>query len=77
MPSRWTGPIDRKRPLTLIKSDIFAALLSINKTELDKILIMYREPGYKLLWAFTRTLSKRLRETNEKMASFLAMSNGF
>ena len=52
-------------------------LLSINKTELDKILILDRELGYKLLWAFTRTLSKRLRETNEKMAGFLAMSGGF
>ena len=52
-------------------------LLSLHKTELDKILIMDRELGYKLLWAFTRTLSKRLRETNEKMASFLAMTGGF
>jgi CRP-like cAMP-binding protein len=54
-----------------------SALLSISKTELDKILIMDRELGYKLLWAFTKTLSKRLRETNEKLASFLAMSGGF
>jgi len=53
------------------------ALLAINKTDLDKILIMDRELGYKLLWAFTKTLSKRLRETNEKMAGFLAMSGGF
>lgn len=54
-----------------------AELLAINKTELDKILIMDRDMGYKLLWAFTKTLSKRLRETNEKMANFLAMSGGF
>ena len=53
------------------------AVLAISKTDLDKILIMDRELGYKLLWAFTKTLSKRLRETNEKMASFLAMSGGF
>ncbi len=52
-------------------------LLAINKTDLDKILIMDRELGYKLLWAFTKTLSKRFRETNEKMAGFLAMSGGF
>jgi CRP/FNR family transcriptional regulator, cyclic AMP receptor protein len=52
-------------------------LYSINKTELDKILILDRELGYKLLWAFTKTLSKRLRETNEKLAGFLAMSGGF
>jgi len=54
-----------------------AELLSINKTELDKILIMDRELGYKLLWTFTKTLSKRLRETNDKLASFLVMSGGF
>ncbi len=54
-------------------ADVFA----INKPELDKILIMDRNLGYKLLWAFTKTLSKRLRETNEKMAGFLAMTGGF
>jgi len=59
----------------IANSDV--ALLAINKTDLDKILIMDRDLGYKLLWAFTKTLSKRLRETNEKMASFLAMSGGF
>lgn len=49
------------------------ALLAITKTDLD----MGREPGYKLLWVFTKTLSKRRRETNEKMTSFLAKSGGF
>ncbi|HEY6010744.1 MAG TPA: cyclic nucleotide-binding domain-containing protein [Nitrospirota bacterium] len=53
------------------------ALLAINKADLNKIMIADRELGYKLLWAFTRTLSKRLRETNEKMAGFLALSGGF
>ncbi len=53
--------------------DVFA----INKTELDRILISNRDLGYKIFWTFTRTLSKRLRETNEKLASFLAMSGGF
>ncbi len=53
------------------------AALVINKTDLDKVLISDHELGYKLLWAFTKTLSKRLRETNEKIASFLAMSGGF
>ena len=52
-------------------------VLVLDKRDLDKILIMEKDLGYKLLWAFTRTLSKRLRETNEKMAGFLAMSGGF
>ena len=59
----------------IANSDV--AVLSINKADLDKILIMDRDLGYKLLWAFTKTLSKRLRETNEKLAGFLAMSGGF
>ena len=52
-------------------------LLAINKTEMDKILILDRELGYKLLWMFTKTLSKRLRETNDRLVGFLAMSSGF
>jgi len=52
-------------------------VLAIDKTDLDNILIMDRDLGYKLLWSFTMTLSKRLRETNDKMACFLAMSGGF
>ena len=59
----------------IANSDV--AVLAINKADLDKMLIMDRELGYKLLWAFTKTLSKRLRETNEKLAGFLAMSGGF
>jgi CRP/FNR family transcriptional regulator, cyclic AMP receptor protein len=59
----------------IANSDV--AVLAITKADLDKMLIMDRELGYKLLWAFTKTLSKRLRETNEKMAGFLAMSGGF
>ena len=54
-------------------TDVFA----INQADLEKLLIEDRELGYKLFWTFTKTLSKRLRETNEKLASFLAMSGGF
>lgn len=52
-------------------------LLAVRKADLDEIMNKDREMGYKLLWVFTRTLSLRLRETNEKMAGFLAMSGGF
>ena len=54
-------------------TDVFA----INQADLEKLLIEDRELGYKLFWTFTKTLSKRLRETNEKLAGFLAMSGGF
>jgi CRP-like cAMP-binding protein len=52
-------------------------LLAIDKADLDDALTLDRDLGYKLLWAFTKTLSKRLRETNEKLAGFLAISGGF
>src|SRR3972149_7296297 len=51
--------------------------LAISKADLDKVLIRDREMGYKLLWGFTQTLSRRPREMNEKMAGFLTMSGGF
>jgi CRP/FNR family cyclic AMP-dependent transcriptional regulator len=51
--------------------------LAISKADLDKVLIRDREMGYKLLWVFTQTLSRRLREMNEKMAGFLTLSGGF
>lgn len=52
-------------------------VLAIEKADLDNVLTTDRDLGYKLLWSFTRTLTKRLRETNEKMAGFLALSAGF
>ncbi len=52
-------------------------VLTVTKSDLDKVLIRDREMGYKLLWVFTQTLSRRLREMNEKMAGFLTMSGGF
>jgi CRP/FNR family cyclic AMP-dependent transcriptional regulator len=52
-------------------------VIVIDKIELDYILNMDHELGYKLLWKFTETLSRRLRETNEKIAGFLALSGGF
>jgi len=58
-------------------ADTDIEVLMIDKTELDYIMNRDLELGYKLLWKFTETLSKRLRETNEKMAAFLEMSGGF
>jgi CRP/FNR family cyclic AMP-dependent transcriptional regulator len=52
-------------------------VLTVTKEDLDKVLVRDREMGYKLLWVFTQTLSRRLREMNEKMAGFLTMSGGF
>jgi CRP-like cAMP-binding protein len=51
-----------------------ASLLTIGRTELEQLLFVDRELAYAVLWTFCRTLSKRLRETNEKMKGFMAMA---
>ena len=52
-------------------------LLTISKSEMDELLFSNKEIAYKMLWTFCRTLSARLRETNEKIAAFFAMSARF
>lgn len=56
-------------------SDVTA--LVIEKAELDRALSANRELESKLLRVFCKTLSERLRDTNEKISAFLAMSFGF
>jgi CRP/FNR family transcriptional regulator, cyclic AMP receptor protein len=53
-----------------------ARLFIIAKSDLEELLFIDRELAYELLWNFVRTLSRRLRETNDKM-TFLATSNKF
>jgi CRP/FNR family cyclic AMP-dependent transcriptional regulator len=48
----------------------------IRKEDLEDLLFVDRDLAYDLLWNFVRTLSGRLRETNDKM-TFLAVSNKF
>ena len=51
-------------------------LLVITKDRLADLLFVDRDLAYDLLWSFVRTLSSRLRETNDKM-TFLAVSSRF
>ena len=51
-------------------------LFVIRKEDLEDLLFVDRDLAYDLLWNFVRTLSGRLRETNDKM-TFLAVSNRF
>ncbi len=53
------------------------SLISLKKDNLQNIFITDRELGFKFLWAFTKTLSQRLRDMNDKMTTFLAMAGGF
>ncbi|MBI5378870.1 MAG: cyclic nucleotide-binding domain-containing protein, partial [Nitrospirae bacterium] len=36
-----------------------------------------KEMAFKLLWTFCRTLSERLRETNEKIAAFFSFTGRY
>jgi CRP/FNR family transcriptional regulator, cyclic AMP receptor protein len=53
-----------------------ARLFVISKEHLQDLLFIDRELAYELLWNFVRTLSGRLRESNDKM-TFLAASSRF
>lgn len=48
----------------------------ISRTDLEDLLFVDRDLAYELLWNFVRTLSSRLRATNDKM-TFLATTNKF
>lgn len=51
-------------------------LFVIRKEDMEDLLFVDRDLAYDLLWNFVRTLSMRLRETNDKM-TFLAVTNRF
>ncbi len=48
-------------------------LIVINTSDFNKLLFSNRDIAYKLLWVFCRTLSSRLRETNEKLKGIFSM----
>lgn len=54
-----------------------STLLSIDRNSFESVLFLNKELAYTILWNFVRTLSKRLRETNEKLRALLAMKGGF
>lgn len=51
-------------------------LFVIKRRDLEDLLFVDRDLAYEFLWKLVRTLSKRLRATNDKM-TFLATSNKF
>ena len=46
----------------------------IGREKLDQLMFTDKDLAYVLLWTFVRTLSERLRETNEKLRTFFAVS---
>jgi CRP-like cAMP-binding protein len=53
------------------------ALAVLRRQALEALMFVDKDLACDLLWAFVRTLAARLRETNEKIAGFFAMSGGF
>jgi hypothetical protein len=51
-------------------------LLVIGKEKMEDLLFVDRDLAYDLLWTFVRTLSGRLRQTNDKM-TFMAVTSRF
>lgn len=51
-------------------------LFTLRKEDLEDLLFVDRDLAYELLWNFVRTLSARLRETNDKM-TFLSVTTKF
>jgi CRP/FNR family cyclic AMP-dependent transcriptional regulator len=50
-------------------------LAELRREELEQLLFVDRELAHDILWAFCRTLSARLRETNDKIRAFFALSS--
>ncbi len=47
----------------------------LDRQKLDQVMFTDKELAYTLLWTFVRTLSGRLRETNDKIRAFFALSS--
>ena len=52
-------------------------LVTIKRDDFESLLFLNKDIAHSILWAFTRTLSTRLRETNEKMKSIIALKGNF
>ena len=49
----------------------------MQKQDLEELMFLHKDLPYELLWTFVRTLSERLRETNDKIKAFFALSARF
>lgn len=65
---------DRSERSTHAISNGGTTVLTISRPDFEMLLDFNRELAYKVLWACVRLLSGRLRQTNDSLRSFLAMS---
>lgn len=52
-------------------------LLRIDREDFNNLIFKNKELAYKLLWVFVKTLSSRLRNTDERLKSILAIAKSF
>ena len=52
-------------------------LAVLRREDLDQLMFIDKDLAYDLLWTFVRTLTARLRETNDKIKAFFALSGSF
>ena len=50
-------------------------LYELHRDKLDEVMFIDKDLACVLLWTFVRTLSARLRETNDKIRAFFALSS--
>lgn len=65
---------DRSERSTDAISNGGTTTFTISRTDFEILLDLNREVVFKVLWACVRVLSFRLRNTNDSLRSFLAMS---
>ncbi|MDE3054560.1 MAG: cyclic nucleotide-binding domain-containing protein [Gemmatimonadota bacterium] len=65
---------DRSERSTHAISNGGTTALTISRPDFEMLMDFDRELAYKVLWAVVRLLSMRLRQTNDSLRSFLAMS---
>jgi CRP-like cAMP-binding protein len=58
-------------------AQLACTLYVIQKSDLEELMFLHKDLAYELLWTFVRTLSARLRETNDKIKAFFALSARF
>lgn len=65
---------DRSERSTDAISNGGTTTFTISRTDFEMLLDLNRELAFKVLWSCVRLLSSRLRNTNDSLRSFLAMS---
>jgi CRP/FNR family transcriptional regulator, cyclic AMP receptor protein len=79
-PGAWFGEmaiIDESPRSADALAHTSCALAVLRREALEQLMFTDKDLAYVLLWTFVRTLSVRLREMNEKIQGFFAMTGPF